>query len=76
MDGTMTSEDLTAFDIRVYEYCKLHDFEAAPWSTPAAAAALAASEDQVYEALCNLQKHMKGNFYLYYRNGALRVQAD
>ena len=72
----MSMDDLTEFEVRVYEYCKTHDFEEKPWSTPKAAKALDASEDDVYEALSNLVRHLKGNFFLYYKQGAIRIQAD
>ena len=69
-------EELTEAERRVFEYIKSRDFEANPWSTPEAARALGMEEGAVYEALSNLAKHMKGRFYIYYRAGALRIQAE
>ncbi|MGQ9582979.1 MAG: hypothetical protein ACUVV6_05625 [Thermoplasmatota archaeon] len=72
----MGEEELTEADRRLFEYIKGRDFESRPWSTPEAARALGMEERAVYESLSNLSKHMKGRFYIYYKNGALRVQAE
>jgi len=69
-------EDLTEADRKLFEYVRTHDCESQPWSTPKVAAALGMEEKQVYEALSNLAKHMKGRIYLYYKDGGLRIQAE
>ena len=72
----MPEEDLTEADRKLFEYLRTHDCETRPWSTPTVAAALGMEEKQVYEALSNLAKHMKGRIYLYYKDGGLRIQAE
>ena len=73
----MGEEDqLTDADRKLFEYLRSGDFETNPWSTPAAAKALGMEERQVYESLSNLSKHMKGRFYIHYKDGALRIQAE
>lgn len=70
------AEEITDFDKRLFEYIKKDDYEARPWSTPKAAEELDVKEKEIYESLCRLQKHWKGKIYIYYRNGALRIQAE
>jgi len=72
----MGLEELSEFEKKVFDYCTQHDFEADKWDTAKAAEDLGMEKKAVYEALCNLQKHMKGRFYIYYKNGGLRVQAE
>jgi len=72
----MGEEDLTEFEKRLFRYIAERDFESNPWSTPKAAEELGVEEKEIYEALSNLQKHMKGRFYIYYKDGALRIQAE
>jgi len=69
-------EDLTENDRKLFEYLRSGDFEAKPWSTPDAARTLGMEEKSVYESLSNLSKHMKGRFYIYYKEGGLRIQAE
>jgi predicted transcriptional regulator len=72
----VSEADLSESDKKVFDYMLGKDFEANPWSTPDAAQALGLDEKTVYEALSNLSKHMKGRFYIYYKDGALRIQAE
>ncbi len=72
----MGLDDLSEFEKRLYEYVKSKDFETVKWSTPEAAMLLGVDEKTIYEALSNLQKHMKGRVYIYYRDGGLRVAAE
>ena len=69
-------EDLTDMDKKVFEYLKLGDFESKKWSTPDAAKDLGASEDEVYEALANLAKHLKDKVWIYYKDGGLRIATE
>jgi hypothetical protein len=73
---TMATECITEFDKKLFEFIKLGKFEENPWSTPKAAAKLGVQEKDVYESLCRLQKLMKGKMYMYYKNGAIRIQAE
>jgi hypothetical protein len=68
------ADTITDFDKKLFEYIKEGDYESEPWSTPKAAEALGVEEKEVYESLCRLQKLKKGEIYIYYRNGALRIQ--
>jgi hypothetical protein len=71
----MGLDELSENEKRLFEYIKERDFEAEKWSTPKAASDLKMDEKEIYEGLCNLQKELKGRFYIYYRNGGLRIQA-
>ncbi len=76
-DGaTMVEEGLTELDRRVYEYIKLNDFEANKWSTVDAARSLSVDESAIYESLANLTKYMKDKVWIYYKGGALHIQAE
>lgn len=72
----MGEEELTDADRKLFDYIRSGDFQARPWSTPEAAKATGLEEKQVYESLSNLSKHMKGRIYIYYKEGALRIQAE
>ena len=72
----MAIECVTEFDKKLFEFIKQGDYEANPWSTPKAAEKLGVKEKDIYESLCRLQKLMKGKIYMYYRNGAIRIQAE
>jgi hypothetical protein len=72
----MTEEDITDFDMKLFEYIKEGDYETEAWSSPKAAEALGVKEKEIYESLARLSKHMKGRIYIYYRNGALRIQSE
>jgi hypothetical protein len=72
----MAFTDLTEDDRKLYEHIRSGDFETRKWSTPSVSRALGMSEDQVYESLSNLSKHIKDNIWIYYKNGGLRVVAE
>jgi hypothetical protein len=72
----MSEEDLTERDRKLYEYLKTHDFETNKWSTPAAAAALGMKEEEVYESLSNLAKHIKDKIWIYYEDGGIRIAVE
>lgn len=72
----MAEDCVTEFDKRLFEFIKAGDFEKNPWSTPNAAQKLGVKERDIYESLCRLQKLMKGRFYMYYKHGAIRIQAE
>lgn len=72
----MGVEDLSEMDKKLYEYLKLGDYEANKWSTPKAAKDLGVTEDEVYQSLANLAKHLKDNVWIYYKDGALRVATE
>ena len=72
----MAKEDLTPADLRVYEYIKNNDFVSRRWSTPEAARKLGMTEDEVYESLSNIVKHLKEKIQIDYKDGGLRIMAD
>ena len=72
----MAMEDLTDMDIRVYEYVKSGDYENNKWNTKEAAKSLGIKEDEVYESLSNLAKHIKDKIWIYYKDGGLRIAAE
>ena len=69
-------EELTEKERKLFEYVKEGDFETEKWSTPKASEDLGMEEKEIYEGLCTLQKELKGRFYIYYRDGGLRMQAE
>ena len=74
--GYVGMEDLTEFDRKLFEYLREGDYETNKWSTPSAAKKLGASEDEVYESLANLAKHLKDNVWIYYKDGGLRIATE
>jgi len=72
----MGFDDLTENDMEVYEYIKDNDFESHKWNTARAASDLDLTEDEVYESLSNLTKHIKDNIYLHYQDGGIRISAE
>jgi hypothetical protein len=72
----MAEEDLTDFDWKLFEYIKAGDYETEAWSSPKAAENLGVKEKEIYESLAKLSKSLKGRIYIYYRNGALRIQTE
>jgi hypothetical protein len=72
----MAYEDLTETDRKLYEYIKMGDYVSKPWSSPAAAKTLGVSEDDIYESLHNLAKHIKDSIHIFYEDGAMRVVAE
>ena len=72
----MGEEDLTEFESRLFAWIREHDFVAYPWSTSAAAQALGTTSDDIYAALPSLVRHLKGRFFLYYREGALHMESE
>ena len=72
----MAWENLTELDRRLYEYIKLNDFETIKWSTPNAAKSLGVEENEVYQSLANLTKHLKDKVWVYYKDGGLRIASE
>jgi len=76
LPSIMAMDDLTDADRRVYEYIKAGDFQSRKWSTPECARRLGMREDDVYEAIANLTKHVPNNIWVYYEGGGLRMVAE
>ena len=72
----MGMEDLTEIDIRVYEFVKAGDYESKKWNTKEAAKSMGISEDDVYQSLSNLAKHIKDKIWIYYKDGGIRIAAE
>ncbi|MDI6888038.1 MAG: hypothetical protein QMC98_05295 [Candidatus Thermoplasmatota archaeon] len=72
----MGFEDLTELDKRLYEYIKSHDFVVNKWSTPQAAKALGVKEEEIYQSLSNLARHIKDKIEINYRDGGLRIAVE
>lgn len=72
----MGIEDLTKKDLKVYEYMKSYDFETYKWSTPDAAEYLGMTEDEVYESMANIAKHIKDKVWIHYKDGGIRISAE
>ena len=69
-------EELTALELRLYEWIKQSDFEKVGWSTPRAAKAFKVSDDDIYEALAALTAKIPHNIYVHYNDGAIRISAE
>lgn len=72
----MPYEDLTDKDKKVYEYIKANDFVNKKWATPDASKKLGMTEDEVYQSLVNLIKHIKDRVQINYKDGGLRIIAE
>jgi hypothetical protein len=72
----MAWENLTEFDKRLYDYIKQNDFQTKKWSTPDAAQTLGVAEDEIYQSLSNLTKHIKDKVWIYYKDGGLRIATE
>lgn len=72
----MAFEDLTDKDKRVYEYIKANDFVSKKWNTIEASKKLGMTEDEVYQSLVNLIKHIKEKVQINYKDGGLRIVAE
>lgn len=72
----MAYEDLTEKDKKLYEYIKANDFVSKKWSTPDTARKLEMTEDEVYQSLVNLMKHIKEKIQINYKDGGLRIIAE
>jgi hypothetical protein len=68
--------ELTEAERRLWEYIQKNDFEGQPWSTPAAAKKLKMKDDEVYTHLAELVKKLKGEMYIYYKKGAIRIATE
>jgi len=74
--GVMALADLNELDKRLYEFIKVNDYESKKWSTPDVAKKLGVTEEEIYQSLANLTKHIKDNVWVYYKDGGLRVVAE
>ena len=72
----MSFENLTEFEMRLYEYIKQNDFQTKKWSTVDVARALHVTEDDIYTALAKLSKEIKDNIWIYYEDGGIRIVAE
>lgn len=72
----MAQENLSELDKRLYQYIKLNDFETNKWSTPDAAKSLGVEENEIFESLANLSKHLKDKIWIYYKDGGLRIASE
>lgn len=72
----MGFDDLTNLDKRLYEYIKNGDFVTKKWSTSDAAKALGVKEDDIYQSLANLARHIKDRIEINYKDGGLRIAAE
>jgi hypothetical protein len=72
----MSFDDLSEKDKKLYDYIKMGNFHSKKWSTPDAAAKLGMTEEEVYNSLSNLARHVKDNIWIYYEDGAMRVVAE
>lgn len=69
-------EALTPVEEKLWKYVKEYDFEGNPWSTPSAAKELGMEEQEVYDALSEVVKKKKGELYMYYKDGAIRLATE
>ena len=69
-------EALDEVDERVFQYIKRYDFEQYAWDSAAAAAALGVSVTRIYHAIHKLQFHKRREFFVYFKDGGLRIQTE
>lgn len=72
----MAMDDLTDFELRLFEWIRQSDFEEVAWSSSRAAKAFKVPEKDIYEALAALSAKIPGNIYIHYDEGAIRISAD
>ncbi len=72
----MAYEDLTEFEMRLFEWIRQSDFEEVPWKASRAAKAFKVSADEINEALAALTTKIPNNIYVHYDDGAIRISAD
>lgn len=77
MGAPSTADDaLDETDLRVLEFIKSYDFEAYPWSTAEASNQLGLPAERVYQALSKIQRFKRDEVFLYFRDGAIRIQTE
>jgi len=72
----MAYEDLTEFEMRLFEWIRQSDFEEVPWKASRAAKAFKVTTEEVNEALAALTSKVPNNIYVHYDEGAIRISAD
>ena len=72
----MAYEDLTEFEMRLFEWIRQSDFEEVPWKASRAAKAFKVTTEEVNEALAALTSKVPNNIYVHYDEGAIRLSAD
>lgn len=71
----MSWEDLSPLEQKLFDYIKDNDFESKNWSSASAATKLGCQEDDIYEALANISKHLKDRIWIHY-DGGLKISAE
>ena len=62
----MAYEDLTEFEMRLFEWIRQSDFEDVPWKASRAAKAFKVKVEEVNEALAALTSKIPNNIYVHY----------
>ena len=70
------AEDLTAFELRLFEWIRQSDFEQVAWSTKSAAKSFKVKEDDIYQAVAALTKKIPNRIQVFYQDGSLRIAAE
>ena len=73
---TTADDPLDETDLRVLEFIKSYDFEAYPWSTAEASSQLGIPATRVFQALSKIQRFKKDEVFVYFRDGAIRIQTE
>lgn len=68
------ADTLDQAEERLLAYIKSYDFEKFAWNTAEAAAELGLSTADVYKGLSKIQKLKRSEVFIYYKDGALRIQ--
>ena len=74
--GSIMADDLTEFEVRVFEWIRQSDFEGVPWSTKTAAKSFKCSEDEIFEAVASLTKKVPTRIQIYYEDGNVHIAAE
>lgn len=70
------AEDLTDFELRLFEWIRQSDFEQVAWSTKSAAKSFKVKEDDIYQAVASLTKKIPNRIQVFYKDGSLRIAAE
>ena len=68
-------DDLSDLEKKLFDFIKDNDFESKHWNSAEVARKLGCKEDEVYEGLANISKHMKDRVWIHY-DGGLKISAE
>ncbi len=76
LHGKVMAEEITEFEMRLFEWIRQSDFEEVPWSTKKAAKSFKVKEDEIYESLAALTRKLPNRIQISYADGNLHIAAE